>query len=59
MQVPEYSDTADFMRWARENKRRADRLAKSAEAVMSDLRAFNHLTTMTELKSAWLSYGDD
>ena len=34
MREPEYSDAADFMKWARENKRRADDVVKAAKALL-------------------------
>jgi hypothetical protein len=34
MREPEYSDTTEFMRWARENKRRADDVVKTAKELL-------------------------
>lgn len=33
MREPDYATTVEFMQWARENKRRADRLLKAAKEI--------------------------
>ena len=35
MREPEYSDTTEFMQWARENKRRADDVVKAAKVLLN------------------------
>lgn len=59
MNIPDYADTAEFMQWARENKRRADRLARAAREVLYDLRGgYGHMHSMQDLESAATDYED-
>lgn len=57
MNVPDYSTTTEFMQWARENKRRADRLL-AAIKQFSDVynQATNEL--WVEIRNAAIDYED-
>lgn len=61
MNIPDYATTTEFMQWARENKRRADRLLAAAKAVVLDhdwdwsAPASNHVI---ELRNAATDYED-